>query len=171
MSFWSTVWSTTYNTGYEVMVAGFAGAFLAQLFKVIGHGLRYRVLNYRLFVETGGMPSSHSASMTAIASSVGMISGFDSLVFAVASALALVVMYDAAGVRRAAGRMAGVLNQLTEDIWQQHPSRVPVRLRELLGHTPFEVLVGGLLGIVLGVEWHAWLANKVAHELGSALPM
>ncbi|MFM7390731.1 MAG: divergent PAP2 family protein [Vampirovibrionales bacterium] len=156
-------WSTIYNNGYEVMIAGFSGAFLAQFFKVIGHFLRYRVLNYRLLVETGGMPSSHSASMTSMAINVGMISGFSSTIFAVAASLALVVMYDAAGVRRAAGRMAGVLNQLTEDIWHQHPSRVPVRLRELLGHTPFEVLIGGLLGALLGVGWH-WLVLTMCYK-------
>ncbi len=95
------------------------------------------------------MPSSHSALVTALTTGVGLRDGFDSSLFALAVVFALVVMYDAAGVRRAAGKQARVLNAIIEDLnrRQLHPER----LRELLGHTPFEVLVGALLGIIIAV--------------------
>ncbi|MCX5920259.1 MAG: divergent PAP2 family protein [Candidatus Melainabacteria bacterium] len=143
--------------GAEVALAGLAGAWIAQLFKFISALLIERQMNFRLLFETGGMPSSHTGSMTAMATSVGLIEGFNSVLFAVALAITLVVMYDAAGVRRAAGRMAGILNQITDDLYSHHPKRVPVRLRELLGHTPFEVLVGALLGIALACGLHQYL--------------
>jgi acid phosphatase family membrane protein YuiD len=94
-----------------------------------------------------------------MAYSVGLVSGFDSVIFAVAAGIALVVMYDAAGVRRAAGKMAGILNKMTEDIYTHHPDQVPERLRELLGHTPFEVLVGACLGILISLLTHLELAG------------
>lgn len=147
-----------YNSGYEVIVSSLLSAFMAQLFKLIGTLVFKREMNFRLLVETGGMPSSHSASMTALATAVGMVDGFSSTIFAVAVGIALVVMYDAAGVRRSAGRMASILNKMTQDIYTHETGHVPERLRELLGHTPFEVLVGGLLGIVFAVYFHLSLA-------------
>jgi acid phosphatase family membrane protein YuiD len=96
--------------------------------------------------------------MTGLAYSVGLIEGFTSVVFAVALGIAMVVMYDAAGVRQAAGKMAGILNRLTEDIYTHHPDKVPERLRELLGHTPYEVMVGALLGVCVAIMLHVRLA-------------
>lgn len=148
------------NTGYEVIVAGLLGAFTAQLVKFASYWIRFRVPNFRLMVETGGMPSSHSATMTALSCSVGLVSGFASVDFAIAMGVALIVMYDAAGVRRAAGKMAGVLNKVTEDIYSHHPDKVPDRLKELLGHTPFEVLVGAILGVLLAVVFHQGLETN-----------
>jgi uncharacterized protein len=145
------------SKGTEVVVIALVAAFMAQAIKFVSNLISIRQLNFRLLVETGGMPSSHSASMMAMATSVGLIEGFESVVFAVALGIALVVMYDAAGLRRAAGRMAGILNQITHDMYSQHPVRVPVRLRELLGHTPFEVMAGALLGISLAIWFHQWL--------------
>jgi uncharacterized protein len=150
----SSTAATLYNTGYEVILASILGATLAQLLKFIGLLTLKRSYNFRILVQTGGMPSSHSSSMSALATSVGLIDGFASTTFAVAVGIALVVMYDAAGVRRAAGRMAGILNKLTEDLYTQHPEYVPERLRELLGHTPFEVLVGAILGVGFSVYFH-----------------
>ena len=143
-----------YNSGYEVIMSSLLSAFVAQLFKFIGTILFKREINFRLLVETGGMPSSHSASMTALATAVGMVDGFSSTTFAVAVGIALVVMYDAAGVRRSAGRMAGILNKITQEIYAHETGHVPERLRELLGHTPFEVLVGGILGVFFAVYFH-----------------
>jgi uncharacterized protein len=146
-----------HGNGIEVMLAGSLGGLTAQFIKISGDIIRTREFNFRRMVDTGGMPSSHSASMTSLATSVGLCAGFDSVMFAVALGLALVVMYDAAGVRRAAGRMAGILNQLLADLYQEHPERFPVRLKELLGHTPIEVLAGFALGIVVAVVVHSWL--------------
>jgi uncharacterized protein len=143
-----------YNSGYEVITCSLLGAFLAQFLKFVGLLACNRKFNFRILVETGGMPSSHSSAMTALATSVGLIDSFSSTTFAIATGIALVVMYDAAGVRRAAGRMAGILNKLSHEIYVQNTGHVPERLRELLGHTPFEVLVGALLGISFAYFFH-----------------
>ncbi|MDI9440637.1 MAG: divergent PAP2 family protein [Bacillota bacterium] len=122
---------------------------IAQFLKIISWAFVSREWNFRRLVEPGGMPSSHSALVTALTTGLGIQEGFDSAIFALAVVFSLVVMYDAAGVRRAAGKQARVLNAIIEDLnrRQLHPER----LRELLGHTPFEVLVGALLGIIVAV--------------------
>lgn len=145
------------GTGFEVMLAASLAGLLAQLIKLFTNAIQRKPVNFRIMVETGGMPSSHSASMTGLASSVGFVAGVDSVIFAVALGLAMIVMYDAAGVRRAAGRMAGILNKMTEDIYHHHPDQVPERLRELLGHTPKEVLVGAALGVLIAYWTHVRL--------------
>ena len=142
------------GTGYEMSMAAATAAAAAQLLKIVWYKALGRPVNFRLLVETGGMPSSHSASMMALATSTGLIEGFESPIFALAIGIAMVVMYDAAGVRRAAGRMAGILNKITEDIYTDHPDRLPERLRELLGHTPVEVIVGAFLGVVTAYAVH-----------------
>lgn len=142
------------GTGLEVMIAAFVATITAQLFKILWYPLTHGRMNYRIFFHTGGMPSSHSACMTALALSVGLVEGFASTLFAVSLGLAMVVMYDAAGVRRAAGQMAGILNKITEDLYQHRPGFLPGRLRELLGHTPLEVLVGGFWGASVAYAFH-----------------
>ncbi|MBX2860482.1 MAG: divergent PAP2 family protein [Vampirovibrio sp.] len=139
------------GNGIEVLISAGIAMFIAQAFKVVTHYIFHKTLNYKLMVETGGMPSSHSAFMMAMAISVGELKGYESVMFAVALSVAVVVMYDAAGVRRAAGRMAGILNQISEDFYTHHPEKLPERLRELLGHTPTEVVVGGILGAVTAI--------------------
>jgi acid phosphatase family membrane protein YuiD len=109
--------------------------------------------NMRRFVETGGMPSAHSAAVAALSTAVGLWHGFGSGLFAVTLYFSLIVMYDAAGLRRAAGRQAMVLNRLIERHFQQ-PEREAQKLMELLGHTPFEVLVGALLGTGTAFLWY-----------------
>jgi acid phosphatase family membrane protein YuiD len=147
-----------YNQGPEVILASLSAVFLAQVLKFAGLWFGRKQLSFNVLVETGGMPSSHSSCMTAMATSVGLIEGFHSVDFAIALSVALVVMYDAAGLRRAAGRMASILNRMAEDFYQRHdPSQVPGRLRELLGHTPVEVLAGSGLGVALSLLWHQWL--------------
>lgn len=129
------------------------GWFLAQFFKVITVLVRDKKFDVRRFVGSGGMPSSHSSFVMALATFVGLQSGFDSVQFAICIVLAFVVMYDAAGVRRAAGHQAAVLNQIIEH-WDDAPEIQNKRLKELLGHTPYEVLVGAILGIVLAIVMH-----------------
>jgi len=111
--------------------------------------------NFRRFVETGGMPSSHAASVAALSTSIGIQHGFRSPLFAATLYFSLVVMYDAAGLRRAAGRQAMVLNRLIEEHFK-HPEEGAHKLMELLGHTPLEVLVGAALGAAAAVLWH-WI--------------
>jgi acid phosphatase family membrane protein YuiD len=109
--------------------------------------------NLRRFVETGGMPSSHAASVSALTTMVGLQEGFTSTLFGATLFFSLIVMYDAAGLRRAAGRQAAVLNRLIEEHFQ-HPEAGTQRLMELLGHTPLEVLVGALLGVASALLWN-----------------
>ena len=96
------------------------------------------------------MPSAHAAGVSALAASVGIHLGFDSALFSVTLIFSLVTMFDAQGVRRAAGRQAGILNKIIDDIYLNKGIR-DERLKELLGHTPFQVIMGGLLGIVTAV--------------------
>jgi uncharacterized protein len=146
------------NTGTEVILTAAIAGFMAQVIKFTTTLLFCRQLDFKLLVQTGGMPSSHSATMTGMATSVGLIAGFDSVVFAIALGIALVVMYDAAGVRRAAGKMAGILNKLVEEVYLTHnPNHVHERLRELLGHTPVEVLGGFFLGVATALLMHRLL--------------
>lgn len=123
---------------------------IAQAAKVIITSIRQRRLNLRVLAETGGMPSSHSAIVMALTAAVGKYSGLSSPEFAIALIFSVVVMYDAAGLRRAAGRQAAVLNRLVDDLMHMRGVEEQ-KLRELLGHTPVEVLVGAALGVAVGL--------------------
>ena len=145
------------GTGYELIFAGVMAAVLAQIIKFVGHLLRFREINFQVLFTTGGMPSSHSAGVCAMATSAGLIEGFSSIEFAIATGLALVVMYDAAGIRRAAGKMAVTLNKMIDDIYKNDRFYSSERLQELLGHTPFEVFIGALWGIFIAWAIHLYL--------------
>lgn len=122
---------------------------IAQLIKTLISVIKLRRFDFVQFWASGGMPSSHSSTVTALATSCGCLYGFDSGIFAVACVLALVVMYDAAGVRRAVGMQAVILNKITTSLAKKE--RVEASdLRELIGHTPLQVFLGGLLGIAIG---------------------
>ena len=123
---------------------------IAQAAKVILTSTRQHKLNLRVLAETGGMPSSHAAIVMGMTTAVGKHAGVSSAAFAIALIFSFVVMYDAAGLRRAAGRQAAVLNRLVEDLVHMRGVQEPV-LRELLGHTPVEVIVGALLGVGVGL--------------------
>ncbi len=145
------------NTGLEIILSAFIAAFFAQMFKLLFYYTQNRNINFKILTETGGMPSSHSAFVVALTTSVALINGYRSIEFAIALGSAAVVMYDAAGLRRAAGRMAAVLNKIVDDVYsdgKKHPSE---RLIELLGHTPIEVIVGALLGCVVAIAYHNYL--------------
>jgi uncharacterized protein len=121
--------------------------FGVQLWKVISPLIFRRKLDLRLLWATGGMPSSHSALVVALAITVGIETGFDSPLFAVSAVFAMIVMYDAAGVRQAAGKQAEKINLIVEELLNGHPLNEE-HLRELLGHTPLQVAVGALVGFV-----------------------
>ena len=123
---------------------------IAQGTKVLRDSVRRRRLYLRGLTEMGGMPSSHSAIVMGLTTGIGRIDGLASPLFAIALIFSFVVMYDAAGVRRAAGRQAAILNRLVEDLVAMRGIREE-RLRELLGHTPVEVIVGAALGILVGL--------------------
>ncbi len=124
--------------------------FGIQFFKVIHDLVVTKKFNFRRIMGAGGMPSSHTGVVVSLATMIGRSEGFDSPIFALSLAFALVVMYDAAGVRRAAGKQAHLLNKLVET-----PGltgiQVQEKLVEVLGHTPKQVLVGALIGILVGV--------------------
>ncbi|WP_026074005.1 divergent PAP2 family protein [Acetivibrio cellulolyticus] len=123
--------------------------FLAQLLKVINVLLTSKKIDFTRFVGSGGMPSSHSAFIVSLATVIGKIKGLGSAEFGMAIAVALIVMYDAAGVRRAAGKQAKALNQL---IYSHNDNiNFDEKLKELLGHSPFEVVMGAFLGIIMGI--------------------
>jgi len=108
--------------------------------------------NLRRFVGTGGMPSSHAAAVAALSTAVGLREGFRSILFGVTLYFSLIVMYDAAGLRQAAGRQAAILNRLIDEHFE-NPEKDAHRLIELLGHTPLEVFVGAILGVVSALVW------------------
>ena len=124
-----------------------------QAFKGVTAYLATGHWNLRRFVETGGMPSSHSASVAALSTAILIKDGYPSTLFAVTLYFSLIVMYDAAGLRRAAGRQAVVLNRLIERHFE-HPERDAQQLMELLGHTPFEVFIGASLGVFSALLWN-----------------
>lgn len=126
---------------------------MVQFYKGVAQFFATGHWNIRRFVETGGMPSSHSAAVAALTTAVGLQEGFTSALFGVTLYFSLIVMYDAAGLRRAAGKQATVLNRLIERHFQ-HPEGDTQRLMELLGHTPFEVFIGASLGIFSALFWN-----------------
>ena len=139
---------------------GFASWTVAQALKLLRAFKRTGEIDFTYFVSTGGMPSAHSATMAGIATSIGMTEGFNTPIFAVAFALAGVTMFDASTVRMAAGKQARLLNEIAREIRATH--RVSTQpLKELLGHTRFEVVVGMLVGIVVSglLSWW-WLATR-----------
>jgi acid phosphatase family membrane protein YuiD len=121
--------------------------FLAQLAKVLLGVIKEKRFNFRWFIGTGGMPSSHTAGSSALATSVGLAYGFNSPLFAVAAAFAMVTMFDAQGVRRATGCQATILNKMMDDIYWKGQIEEQ-RLKELVGHTPVEVLAGFIFGVI-----------------------
>lgn len=123
---------------------------VAQVLKVIIVALTSKRFDYTRLVGSGGMPSSHSAFVMALTTKTGIMEGFSSTNFAIALCFALVVMYDAAGVRRAAGIQARILNNIMNDLSQNKPLQEK-KLKELLGHTPIEVFAGAMLGIAIGI--------------------
>jgi acid phosphatase family membrane protein YuiD len=121
--------------------------FLAQSTKVILGFIKEKRFNFRWFIGTGGMPSSHAAGASALATSVGLEYGFNSPLFAVAAVFAVVTMFDAQGVRRSTGFQATILNKMMDDIyWKKQIEEK--KLRELVGHTPVEVLAGFAFGVI-----------------------
>jgi hypothetical protein len=130
------------------LLGGLLAWALAQAVKLPLHYVRARRWDWSLLFLAGGMPSSHSALVTAVAHGIGLRSGFHSAAFALSVALAMVVIYDATGIRRQAGLHAEMLNELVKGLLEGHPLRGE-QLREVLGHSPAEALAGMLLGLAI----------------------
>lgn len=147
--------------GNRILDVVFISWASAQGYKVISEIITTKKFTLGTLWGTGGMPSSHSSTVTSLAASVGIIDGFQGLHFAMAMGFAAVVMYDASGIRRAAGKQAGIINRLMEKIHQNHYLNMSgvqeEKLKELLGHTPVEVMVGAILGVVVSYLMRGYL--------------
>ncbi len=127
---------------------------LAQLAKTFIASLQGKGLRLRYLFGSGGMPSAHSAFVTALATSVAMTQGVGSVTFAISAILALVVMYDAAGVRQSVSRQSTILNRIVKELrLGRRVTELESDLRELVGHTPFQVFAGGALGVAVTWIW------------------
>jgi acid phosphatase family membrane protein YuiD len=137
----------------QILITTIIAWIIAQAIKVIIGFIREKRFNFRWFVGTGGMPSSHAAGVSALATSVGITFGFDSALFAVTLIFTLVVLFDAQGVRRQTGKQAEALNKILDDIYWKKRIQED-RLKELLGHTPVQVFAGIALGIVIALLYY-----------------
>ncbi len=139
----------------EPLVAAFWGWFIAQTLKMIIDLLQYRKWEWARMVGSGGFPSSHTSLVVALCTTIGLLEGLSSTVFAVSLVFSTIVMYDAAGVRRAAGKQAELMNRIIRQykLTRRFKEEVPL-LKELIGHTPFEVLGGALLGFAVAFALH-----------------
>lgn len=139
------------STGFEIIFAIFLANVSAQFAKLISYAIKEKTFNLSILFSMGGMPSSHSASVTAMATSIGLIEGWSSTFFAIAVCLAFIVMVDAAGLRQNAGRQAVVLNQIIQEFLSPEHRLNKEKLKELLGHTPNQVLIGAFWGISISL--------------------
>jgi acid phosphatase family membrane protein YuiD len=144
--------------GNKALIAALVAWGIAQMLKLPIEYVIHKKWNWSLLFRAGGMPSSHSALVAALAHGVGLTAGFGSGIFAISVVLAMVVTYDAAGVRRQAGLHAEMINAIVQDLIESHHLRQE-KLREVLGHSPLEAIVGVLLGVavaqVLVLLWPA----------------
>lgn len=147
-------WLTAMTKNIVLMTA-FTSWLVAQILKSITAYWKHSEFKKERLVGAGGMPSSHTSLVVSLATAVGIKDGWNSSLFAVALILAGIVMYDAAGVRQAAGKQAKVINKLVREVRAEHTIRED-RLKELLGHTPLEVLAGALLGIIMAYLFHRY---------------
>lgn len=135
---------------YKYVLVPFMVWFGIQIFKVITDLVKTRKINFKRIMGAGGMPSSHSAVVTSLAALIGKNQGYDTPIFGISIIFAFIVMYDAAGVRRAAGKQAKILNKIVETPGLTGV-QVSEKLVEVLGHTPIQVLVGAIIGIIIGL--------------------
>ena len=142
----------------HILLSALVGWLLAQIIKIPLEYLKTRQWNWALLISTGGMPSSHTAIVSGLAMGIGLWEGFDTAYFAISFVLAMVVVYDATGIRRQAGQHAQLINAIINDLASGHPikEQQQKQLRELLGHTWYEAIGGIAWGIL--VTWLLWLA-------------
>lgn len=138
----------------QILLASLLASLIAQITKLVVEYAMHGKINVRVLVTTGGMPSAHSALVAALATGVGQTNGWSSASFAIAFIFAIIVMYDAAGVRQAAGKQARILNQIIDEFFHEDHHLNEDRLKELLGHTPMQVVAGSALGVAI-----SWLAG------------
>ncbi len=137
----------------RILIISLIGWASAQIIKTVIDLLINKKVSFERLVGSGGMPSSHSSTVCSLATATGLTCGFSSCEFAISAILAIIVMYDARGVRRETGTQAVILNQIMSFLNSEHPEQLKftqANLKELIGHTPLQVLIGAILGIVVG---------------------
>lgn len=144
--------------GNRILDVSLIAAGAAQFYKVISPIFRGEKPDWNRMWATGGMPSSHSSAVTSLATSVGILKGHTSVEFAISVVFSIIIMYDAAGVRRAAGKHAGILNSFMEIFKEKEDFRIKqIHLKELLGHEPTEVIAGAVLGVIISFVMMSYL--------------
>ncbi len=137
----------------KILLVSVFAWFLAQLIKLVIEIIKAKKIDLSLLYSSGGMPSSHSSFVTSLATSVGFASGFHSPEFSICFVFSCVVMYDATGVRQEAGKQAEILNKFLENI-KNHGVIMDKKLKELIGHTPLQVMAGAILGVVVSCVFY-----------------
>ena len=140
-------------TSNRAFLSWLAACLVAQGIKIVLGAIRLRRFDFRWLIGTGGMPSTHAAGVTALSLTIGFHEGFDSSLFAIAVAFTVITLFDAQGVRRWSGRQAQILNRMMQDIYFKRHIQEQ-RLKELLGHTPIEVLAGMGVGLATAFALH-----------------
>lgn len=144
----------------NVIIASVCAWALAQFIKVLIGLIRKRQIDLHDFVSSGGMPSSHSATVSALTTSVAIIEGIGSVAFGISAMFAVIVMYDAAGVRQSVGKQSVVLNRIIAELRDRRPiAELEHNLRVFIGHTPFQVIVGSAMGIIVAWLWFTFVAR------------
>lgn len=145
----------------EILIIPICSWAIAQLLKVIIILIQKKQLDLRYLVISGGMPSAHSAVVSALATSVALTQGLGSAVFGLSVIVALIVMYDAAGVRQSVGKQSIVLNRMIRELSRRRTIiDLEHDLKEFIGHTSFQVIVGGLLGVIIAWSWLAIISAR-----------
>jgi hypothetical protein len=134
----------------EIFITVVVAWFIAQSAKVFLGVISEKRFNFKWFVDTGGMPSSHAATVSALACAIGLRYGYKSSIFAITLIFAWIVLMDAQGFRRSVGKQAEILNTVLDDIYWKKKIKEE-KLKELLGHTPVEVLIGAIIGILVAI--------------------
>ena len=145
----------------EILVVSVCAWAITQLLKGIVVLIQRKQFDFSAIIAPGGMPSSHSAIVSALAASVAIVDGLGSVSFAITTIFALVVMYDAAGLRRSVGKQAVVLNRILKELRERRSiSYFEKDLRELVGHSTFQVIIGACLGVGVSFIWFLWLSPR-----------
>lgn len=147
----STMQNVSEVLNNKILLVSILACLTAQGLKLLIELFKHGKIDLRFLFTTGGMPSAHSALVASLATAVGITVGWSSPDFAIATLFAIIVMFDAAGVRQAAGLQARIINQIVDELFHEHKSFNEARLKELLGHTPIQVLVGVILGICIAL--------------------
>ena len=149
----------TDKIGYDIIIICACSWAIAQILKVFIILIQEKRLAWEFFINSGGMPSAHSATVTSLATSIGLLVGLDTIAFAISVVLAVIVMYDAAGVRQSVGQHSALLNRIVREIRFKSKFELERELREFIGHTPSQVVVGGLLGICVSILWMLFIKS------------